>query len=133
MDGLMILQDASYKIRGSIFDVYNELGPGLLESVYEKAMVIEMKHRGLNVQSQVTIDVLYKGSDLGIQQRLDLLVNDQIIIEIKSVEALQPVHHKQLISYLKLTGKPLGFLVNFNTDNIKDNMKRIVNETKRHA
>ena len=129
----MILQDASYKIRGSIFDVYNELGPGLLESVYEKAMVIEMKHRGLNVQSQVTIDVLYKGSDLGIQQRLDLLVNDQIIIEIKSVEALQPVHHKQLISYLKLTGKPLGFLVNFNTDNIKDNMKRIVNETKRHA
>ncbi|KAF5034297.1 PD-(D/E)XK nuclease superfamily protein [anaerobic digester metagenome] len=126
----MVLQDVSYQIRGSIFDVYNELGPGLLESVYEKALIIEMRCRGLKVQNQVMFEVLYKGSSLGTQQRLDILVNDQVIIEIKSVEALQPVHHKQLISYLKLTGKPLGFLVNFNTDRIRESIKRVVNDKK---
>lgn len=126
----MVLEEVSYKIRGSIFDVYNELGPGLLESVYEKALIIEMRCRGLKVQNQVMFEVLYKGSSLGTQQRLDILVNDQVIIEIKSVEALQPVHHKQLISYLKLTGKPLGFLVNFNTDRIRENIKRVVNDKK---
>ena len=128
----MILQELSYQIRGAMFDVYNELGPGLLESVYEKAMLVELRHRGLEVQDQVLFDVLYKGSSLGIQQRIDILVNDQIVIELKSVESLLPVHYKQLTCYLKLTGKPLGFLVNFNTNDIKDNIKRVVNEADRY-
>lgn len=124
----MKLEEITYQIRGAIFDVYNELGPGLLESVYERALMFEMKHRGLNLQNQVAFDVLYKGASLGIQQRIDILVNDQVVIEIKSVERLLPVHHKQLISYLKLTGKPLGFLVNFNTHVITDNIIRLAND-----
>lgn len=124
----MTLNEISYQIRGAVFDVYNELGPGLLESVYERASMIEMRHRGLRVQNQVAFDVLYKGEDLGIQQRIDLLVNDQVVIELKSVEKLLPVHHKQLISYLKLAQKPLGLLVNFNTNLIAKNIIRIVND-----
>ena len=124
----MKLEEITYQIRGAIFDVYNELGPGLLESVYERALMFEMKHRGLNIQNQVAFDVLYKGASLGIQQRIDLLVNDQVVIELKSVEKLLPVHHKQLISYLKLTSKPLGLLVNFNTHVITDNIIRIAND-----
>ncbi len=123
----MTLNEISYQIRGAIFDVYNELGPGMLEAVYESALAIEMKHRGLKVERQIAFEVLYKGSDLGLQQRMDFLVNDQVILELKSVETLLPVHHKQLISYLKLTRKPLGFLINFNTDKIVTNIKRIVN------
>ena len=124
----MNLNDMSYQIRGSVFDVYNELGPGLLENIYEQALLIELNNRGLNVENQVLINVLYKGFDLGIQYRLDLLVNDQIILELKSVDALLPVHYKQLITYLKLAKKPLGFLINFNTDSIKDNIIRFAND-----
>jgi GxxExxY protein len=96
--------------------------------VYERALMFEMKHRGLNLQNQVAFDVLYKGANLGIQQRIDILVNDQVVIEIKSVERLLPVHHKQLISYLKLMDKPLGILVNFNTHVITDSIIRIAND-----
>ena len=124
----MNLNDMSYQIRGSVFDVYNELGPGLLENIYEQALLIELNNRGLNVENQVLINVLYKGFDLGIQYRLDLLVNDQIILELKSVDTLLPVHYKQLITYLKLAKKPLGFLNNFNTDSIKDNIIRFAND-----
>lgn len=124
----MTLYDLSYQIRGAIFDVYNELGPGLLESVYEKSLLIELKKRGLKVESQVAFQVLYKGIELGLQQRLDILVNDLVVLELKSVELLLPVHHKQLISYLKLTHKPLGFLVNFNTDSIMQSIVRIAND-----
>ena len=124
----MNLNDMSYQIRGSVFDVYNELGPGLLENIYEQALLIELNNRGLQVENQVPINVLYKGFDLGIQYRLDLLVNNQIILELKSVDTLLPVHYKQLITYLKLAKKPLGFLINFNTDSIKDNIIRFAND-----
>ncbi len=124
----MNLNDMSYQIRGSVFDVYNELGPGLLENIYEQALLIELNNRGLQVENQVPINVLYKGFDLGIQYRLDLLVNDQIILELKSVDTLLPVHYKQLITYLKIAKKPLGFLINFNTDSIKDNIIRFAND-----
>jgi len=124
----MNLNEMSYQIRGSVFDVYNELGPGLLENIYEQALLIELNNRGLQVENQVPINVLYKGFDLGIQYRLDLLVNDQIILELKSVDTLLPVHYKQLITYLKLAKKPLGFLINFNTDSIKDNIIRFAND-----
>jgi GxxExxY protein len=124
----MKINDISYHIRGAIYDVYNELGPGLLESVYEHALMLEMRHRGLKVENQVEFDVLYKGTALGIKQRIDLMVDDLVLIELKSVESLLPVHFKQLIGYLKLTNKPLGFLVNFNTDCINDNIKRLAND-----
>jgi GxxExxY protein len=124
----MNLNEISYQIRGAVFDVYNELGPGLMENVYEKALIIELQNKKLQVQKQVPIEVLYRGFDLGLQYRLDLLVNEQVVIELKSVETLLPVHHKQLITYLKLAKKPLGFLINFNTDSIKDNIIRITND-----
>ena len=124
----MNLNEISYQIRGAVFDVYNELGPGLMENVYEKAFIIELMNRGLQVENQVPIEVLYKGFDLGLQYRLDVLVNKQVIIELKSVEILLPVHHKQLITYLKLAQKPLGFLINFNTNSIKDNIIRVSND-----
>jgi GxxExxY protein len=124
----MNLNEISYQIRGAVFNVYNELGPGLLEKVYEQALIIELQNKELQVQNQVLIEVLYKGFDLDLQYRLDLLVNEQVVIELKSVETLLPVHHKQLITYLKLAKKPLGFLINFNTDSIKDNIIRIAND-----
>ena len=109
--------ELSYAIRGAAFNVYNELGPGLLESVYEAAMAY--KQKGLPVKYQT------QKLDLGF--RLDLLVNNKVIVEIKSVEALLPVHHKQLLTYLKLTKLKLGILINFNTHNLKNDMKRLVN------
>jgi len=124
----MSLNEISYQIRGAVFDVYNELGPGLMENVYEKAFIIELLNRSLQVENQVPIEVRYKGFDLGLQYRLDLLVNKQVIIELKSVEILLPVLYKQLITYLKLAQKPLGYLINFNTNSIKDNIIRIAND-----
>ncbi len=125
---MMSLNEISYQIRGAVFDVYNELGTGLMESAYEKAIIIELLNRGLQVENQVPIEVRYKGFDLGLQYRLDLLVNKQVIIELKSVEILLTVHYKQLITYLKLAQKPLGFLINFNTNSIKDNIIRVAND-----
>lgn len=123
----MRINDITYQIRGAIYDVYNELGPGLLENVYEKALLMELKNRGLRVESQVAVDVLYKGANLGLQYRLDLLVEDTVIVELKSVESLLPLFSKQLETYLKLSGKPLGILVNFNSQSINDNIVRIAN------
>jgi len=125
---MMSLNEISYQIRGAIFDVYNELGPGLMENVYEKALIIELLNRGLHIENQVPIEVRYKGSDLGLQYRVDVLVNEQVIIELKSVEILLLVHYKQLITYLKLAQKPLGFLINFNTESIKNNIIKIAND-----
>ena len=117
----------SYQIRGAIFDVYNELGPGLLESVYEEAMVFELQKRGLSIQRQLEVPILYKGERLSTDLRLDLLVEDSVIVELKSVSELQDVHYKQLLTYLKLTKKKLGILVNFNTDDILYDIKRVAN------
>ena len=117
----------SYQIRGAIFDVYNELGPGLLESVYEEAMVFELNKRGLSIQRQLEVPILYKIERLSTDLRLDLLVEDAVIVELKSVSELQDVHYKQLLTYLKLTKKKLGILVNFNTDDIQYDIKRVAN------
>lgn len=119
--------DLSYTIRGAIFKVYNTLGPGLLESVYEAVLKYELTKEGLTVESQIPIPVIYDEVKFDIGFRLDLLVNKKVIIEIKSVELLAPVHHKQLLTYLKLTDKRLGLLVNFNSDNISSGITRIVN------
>ena len=123
----MIDNELTYEIRGAIFDVYNELGPGLLESVYEEALAFELKERGLIVAKQVEVPVIYKGNELKTPLRLDLLVNDQVIVELKSVEEMKPVFAKQLLTYLKLMDKRVGLLVNFNTSNLRESIKRIVN------
>ncbi len=118
----------SYDIRGAIYDVYNTLGPGLFESVYETALSYELKKKGCRVRSQVAIPFYYDEIKFDQGFRLDILVDDLVIIEIKSVESLAKVHYKQLLTYLKLTNKKLGLLVNFNTDSISHSIKRVVNE-----
>ena len=116
----------SYLIRGAIFNVYNGLGPGLLESVYVAALVHELRKEKLKVQTEVPVPVIYDGVKLELGFRLDILVEDLVVIEVKSVEELLAVHHKQVLTYLKLYNKKLGILVNFNTDKITDNIFRKV-------
>ncbi len=124
----MTENEISYKIRGAIFKVYNELGAGLFESVYEKALVYQLKKDGLEVKSQVSIPVYYDDQLLDVGFILDVLVEDKVIIEIKSVEDFSKVHHKQIQNYLKLTNLRLGILVNFNTDDISKSISRKVNK-----
>ena len=109
------------------FQVHSKLGPGLLESVYEVALSHELKTLGLEVRNQVGIPFNYSQIRFDIGFRLDIIVNEKVIIEIKSVEALQDVHHKQLLTYLKLTNKKLGLLINFNIVTLKNGIVRIVN------
>jgi GxxExxY protein len=112
--------DAAYKI-------HKKLGPGLLESVYEACLVYELQRRGLRVDRQVPVDIVYEELRIEAGLRLDLLVEGEVIIEIKAVEKMNEIFAAQLISYLKLTGKRLGFLINFNVPLIKDGIQRIVN------
>ncbi len=125
----MELNELTYKIRGAIFTVHNTLGPGLLESVYEAAMIYELKKIGLNVRSQVGIPVNYNDVMLDIGFRADIIVENTVIVEIKSIEALHDVHKKQLLTYLKLSGMKLGLLMNFNVASLvdKQSLIRIIN------
>lgn len=124
----MTENEISYIIRGAIFEVYNELGPGLMERIYEQALYFELTQKKLRVEKQVPIPVIYKGVDMDIGYRLDLIVEDKVIIEIKSVENLAGTHHKQLLTYLKLLDMRLGILVNFNESNISSGIYRKVNQ-----
>jgi GxxExxY protein len=123
----MTENEISYLIRGAIFKVYTKLGPGLLESVYVLALATELQKQGLSVSTQVPMRVTYDEEVLDGGFRADIIVNNLVIIEVKSVEGLLPVHHKQLLTYLKLTGLKLGIIVNFNTDNIASAIFRKVN------
>lgn len=123
----MTENDISYKIRGAIYEVYKNLGPGLLESVYEAVLTFELQKLGLKVETQVPVPVVYKDQKLEVGFRLDILVENKVIIEIKSVENLAEVHHKQVLTYLRLTGLKLGLLVNFNSDDILKSIYRKVN------
>ena len=118
--------EITYQIRGAVFDVYNTLGPGLLESVYEEALVFELEQRGLKVERQKLVPINYKGNVLNTELRLDLLVENQIIIELKSVEEMKPVFYKQTRTYLKLTNKHLGLLVNFGEQDMHEGIHRII-------
>jgi GxxExxY protein len=109
------------------FKVHTELGPGLLESVYEEVLAYEIIKRGLNLERQKGIPVFYDNIKMELGFRADLIVENKVIIELKSIEAIAPVHSKQLLTYLRLTGFKLGLLVNFNEALIKDGIKRIVN------
>lgn len=119
--------EISYAIRGAIFKVYNSLGPGLLESVYQQALVHELTKMGMNVQTEVSIPIVYDDITLSTPLRIDILVEDCIIIELKSVLDMKNVFFKQLLTYLKLANKPLGILVNFNTDDLTKSIHRIIN------
>ena len=118
----------SYDIVGCAIKVHDELGPGLLESVYEKCLKFELESNGFRVKQQVKVPVSYRGLEMDVDLRLDLLVNSTIIIELKTVENILPVHQAQLLTYMKLLKKPQGLLINFFTDNITRNLKPFVNE-----
>jgi GxxExxY protein len=125
----MNLNDLIYKIRGCIFRVHNTLGPGLLESVYEAVLSYELRKKGLQIETQLGIPVRYDDVKLDLGFRLDILVEDLVIIEVKSIEALHDVHKKQLLTYLKLSEKKIGILVNFNAASLidKESLVRIIN------
>ena len=117
-----------YNIVGCAIEVHRHLGPGLLESIYEECFAEELTIAGFKVDRQINVPIAYKGRSLSSPLRLDLLVNDLIIIELKVVETILPVHKAQLLSYLKLTGKPKGLLINFHTDNIVKSTVHLVTE-----
>jgi GxxExxY protein len=119
--------DISFLIRKAIFKVYNTLGPGLFESVYVAAISYELQQLGLTVKTEVALPMVYEGIKFEAGFRIDILVNDKVIIEVKSVENLGEVHHKQVLTYLKLSGLKLGLLVNFNSSNIAESIFRKVN------
>jgi GxxExxY protein len=109
------------------FKIHTTLGPGLLESVYEAVLDFELQRRGLQVARQIGLPVNYEGVKLELGFRIDLIINNKLIIEVKSVESLAPVHKKQLLTYLRLTDLRLGLLINFNVERIKDGIQRVVN------
>ena len=121
------LKALSYQIRGAAMEVYNQLGPGLLESIYEKTLIAELRLRNIKVESQVPVQVVYKGNVVSNDLRIDLLIDDTIIVELKSVEELSSLHYKQIRTYLKLTNKPLGWLINFNEDDFAHGMIKVPN------
>jgi len=116
------------KIIGAAIAVHQELGPGLLESVYQTCLAIQLQEEGLSVQTEVPVSVIYRDRTITEHGfRVDILVEDQIVIELKSVEKVQPVHIKQLLTYLRLADKPLGLLINFNESLVKNGITRVAN------
>ena len=122
------INDLAYKIIGCAIEVHKHLGPGLLESVYEECFVEELKRAGLSVKSQVYVPIIYKGKKLGGKLKLDILVENLITIELKAVEIMISLYQAQLLSYLKLAGKPKGLLINFNCENISKDITSMVTE-----
>ena len=119
------INNLTEKIIGCAIEVHRVLGPGLLEQTYEAALCVELEDHGLRFHRQLTIPVLYKGRNIG-EYRLDLLVEDAVVLEIKSVDRFDPVFEAQLLTYLKVTGKKVGLLFNFNSHLLKDGIKRFV-------
>jgi len=120
----MELNDISEKIIGAAIQVHRTLGPGLLESTYEACLKYELEKRGLKVLSQVGLPVIYDGMKIDLGYRLDILVEDAVIVELKAVTTVTPLHEAQLLSYLKLSGKHLGLLINFNVTRLSDGIIR---------
>ena len=119
--------DISFDIRKCAFNVHTALGPGLLESVYQVALAFELRQLGYDVKEQLALPLNYGGQKLEAGYRLDMLVADKVIVELKSVEHVLDVHKKQLLTYLKLSGCKLGLLINFNVARVKEGITRIVN------
>jgi GxxExxY protein len=123
----MTENEIAHKIIGSALEIHKKLGPGLLESVYENILSYDLQEIGLNVKTQVPMPLIYKEIKIDAGFRLDLLVEDKVIVEIKSIDTLAPVHFAQTLTYLKLSNRKLALLINFNNAKLKDGIHRIVN------
>ncbi len=123
----MTENELSFKIIGAALSLHKNLGPGLLESTYENALAYDLREAGFKVQQQLPMPFIYKEIKLDVGYRLDLLIENKVIVEVKSIENLAPVHFAQLLTYLKLSDLKLGLLINFNTKVLKDDIHRMVN------
>ena len=119
--------DISYEIIGAAIELHKSIGAGLLESVYETTLAFDLREKGMEVQQQVPMPLVYKEVKQDIGYRIDLIVDNKVLVEIKSVETLAPVHFSQTLTYLKLSGLKLGLLINFNSKTLKEGIHRIVN------
>ena len=123
----MLINDITGVIVDSAMNVHTELGPGLLESTYEACLIYELKSRGLIVQNQLNLPVIYKNTQIDCGYRIDLLVENEVLVELKAVDKLLPIHDAQLLTYLKLSQKKIGLLINFNSLRLKHGLKRLAN------
>ena len=128
MDEKDRLDSITRRIIGAAIEVHRRLGPGLLESAYETCLAFELRHMGFNIEVQKPLPVVYREVKLDCGYRLDLVVEDSVVVEIKAVEQLAPIHIAQLLSYLRLSGKRVGLLINFHVRVLKNGLKRIVND-----
>ena len=124
------LNALSYKVIGLAIEVHRQLGPGLLESAYQACLLYELQKAGLKVEREIPLPIHYKEIKLEQGYRIDLLVENKLVIELKTVEEFTSVHHAQILTYLKLGKYPLGLLINFNSKILKNNIKRFINSTK---
>lgn len=125
--GVIVDRDYTHRLLGCAYDVHTALGPGLMESVYEAALIYELGLQGFEVKNQVPVKVRYKTMDLDLNLRLDVIVDNSVILELKSVAEVLPVHQKQLLTYMRLTNISLGYIINFNVDSLRNGIQRIVN------
>lgn len=125
--GALLDAEYTHKLLGCAYAVHSALGPGLLESVYEAALVYELKSQGFEVRNQEPVKVKYKDIILDINLRLDIIIDNSVILELKSVTELLPIHKKQLLTYMRLTGIKLGYVINFNEYSLKNGIERVVN------
>ncbi len=123
---MLIDQELTRQIIGAAIEVHRHLGPGLLESVYEACLVHELAERGLVVDRQVELPVRYKNASIDCDYRVDLIINDQVVVELKAVETVHPIHEAQLMTYLRVSGKKVGLLINFNVRLLRDGITRRV-------
>ncbi|WP_269226249.1 GxxExxY protein [Flavobacterium eburneipallidum] len=123
------LNALSYKIIGLAIEVHRQLGPGLLESAYQQCLFYEIKKAGLKVEKEITLPIIYKEIQLDQGYRIDLLIEDKLVIELKTVENFTSVHFAQLLTYLKLGNYPLGLLINYNSKILRNNIKRFINSS----
>ena len=124
---MKIINKITDTIIGSAIDVHRELGPGLLETAYEACLAFELADRGLSIERQKALPIVYRDVRLDCGYRLDLLLENKVIVELKAVERVEPIHTAQLLSYLKLSGCKLGLLINFNVKVLKNGIRRIIN------
>ena len=121
--------EVSHEVITAAMKVHSQLGPGLLESTYQACLQQELSKAGIHSQAQVPLPVVYDGVKLDVGYRIDLLVEGLVVAELKSIDAMAPIHHAQVLSYLKLSGKSIGLLINFNVIHLKDGIKRFVSGT----
>ncbi len=120
-------RDYTYRLLQCAYNVHSALGPGLLESIYEKALVYELEKSGFNVKHQVPVMIAYRDVQIEADLRLDVLVDDSVVLELKSVAEILPVHKKQLLTYMRLLNVQLGYVINFNEEYLRDGIERVVN------